>query len=198
MGIGKQAKTLSRKQVDMICSHLGESTQNGKRNQLIFLLTVKTGLRAKEVAFLRWEMVLTSDGEVGYTLSLPNSSSKGRSGRVVPLHSDVRQLLSELHTTMRDERFKPTDWIIRSQRSPRVSPQVIVNMFQRWYRDIGLVGCSSHSGRRTFITEAAKRVSQVGGSLRDVQVMAGHSSLQTTQRYIDYDTDSQRKLINLL
>ena len=198
MGIGKQAKTLSRKQVDMICSHLGENTQNGKRNKLIFLLTVKTGLRAKEVAFLRWEMVLTSDREIGHTLSLPNIASKGRSGRVVPLHSEVRNILSELHSEVGNRVTLPTDRIIRSQRSKQVSPQVIVNMFQRWYRDIGIIGCSSHSGRRTFITEAAKRVSQVGGSLRDIQVMVGHSSLQTTQRYIDYDTDAQRRLVNLL
>jgi integrase/recombinase XerD len=198
VGIGKQAKTLSRKQVEMICSHLGKNTQSGKRNQLIFLFTVKTGLRAKEVALLRWEMVLTSDGEIGHTLSLPNTASKGRSGRVVPLHSDVRSILSDLYAEAGNRTLLPADRIIHSQRSKRVSPQVIVNMFQRWYRDMGLVGCSSHSGRRTFITEAAKRVSQVGGSLRDVQVMAGHSSLQTTQRYIDYDTESQRKLINLL
>ena len=182
----------------MICSHLGENTQHGRRNQLIFLLTVKTGLRAKEVALLRWEMVLTSDREISYTLSLPNSASKGRSGRVIPLHSEVRAILSELYAEGGNGITLPTDWIIRSQRSKQVSPQVIVNMFQRWYRDIGLVGCSSHSGRRTFITEAAKRVSQVGGSLRDVQVMVGHSSLQTTQRYIEYDTDSQRRLVNLL
>jgi integrase/recombinase XerD len=57
---------------------------------------------------------------------------------------------------------------------------------------------SSHSGRRTFITKAARKLSQVGGSLRDLQLMAGHKSLSTTQRYIDYDTEAQKKLIELL
>jgi integrase/recombinase XerD len=71
-------------------------------------------------------------------------------------------------------------------------------MFKGWYDEMGLIGCSSHSGRRTFITDAAKKVSQVGGSLRDIQMMVGHTSLQTTQRYIEYDTQSQRMLINLL
>jgi len=50
---------------------------------------------------------------------------------------------------------------------------------------MGLNGCSSHSGRRTFITNAAKKISSVGGSLRDVQMLAGHSSLAVTQRYIE-------------
>jgi integrase/recombinase XerD len=60
------------------------------------------------------------------------------------------------------------------------------------------VGCSSHSGRRTFITNLAKKLSVVGGTLRDVQSLAGHSNLQTTQRYIEVDTDCQRKLVDLV
>ena len=59
-------------------------------------------------------------------------------------------------------------------------------------------GCSSHSGRRTFITRAARKVSQVGGSLRDVQELAGHTSPAMTQRYIEGDTEAKRKLVALL
>jgi integrase/recombinase XerD len=59
-------------------------------------------------------------------------------------------------------------------------------------------GCSSHSGRRTFITRAAKEVSVVGGSLRDVQQLAGHASLAMTQAYIEGDTEAKRKLIGRL
>ena len=35
-------------------------------------------------------------------------------------------------------------------------------------------------------------------SLRDVQQLAGHSSLATTQRYIEGDTEAKRKLVNLI
>ena len=91
------------------------------------------------------------------------------------------------------------DWhVVRSERSESVSSQTVINMFQRWYRTLGYVGCSSHSGRRTFITNASRKISMVGGSLRDVQVLAGHKNLQTTQRYIDYDTECQRKVVNLV
>ena len=88
--------------------------------------------------------------------------------------------------------------IIRTERSKSTSSQAIVNMFQRWYDRLGLIGCSSHSGRRTFITETSKKISTVGGSLRDIQMMVGHSSLQTTQRYIESDSESQMKVVNLL
>ena len=79
-----------------------------------------------------------------------------------------------------------------------MTPVSIVCWFRKAFRAVGLEGCSSHSGRRTFITRAARLVHQAGGSLRDVQLLAGHRSLLTTQRYIDGDTDAQRKLISLI
>jgi integrase len=74
----------------------------------------------------------------------------------------------------------------------------VVVWFNRAFTNIGLKGCSSHSGRRTFVTRAARLLHRTGGSLRDVQLLAGHRSIQTTQRYIDGDTDAQRKLVSLI
>jgi integrase len=70
--------------------------------------------------------------------------------------------------------------------------------FHRLYADLGFTGASSHSGRRTFITRAAKKIVEAGGSLRDVQELAGHSSLATTQRYIQGDTDAKRKVVGMI
>jgi integrase/recombinase XerD len=77
-------------------------------------------------------------------------------------------------------------------------PQAVVNLFSRWYADLGFSGCSSHSGRRTFITNAARKISTVGGSLRDIQALAGHSNLSTTQRYIESHAEAQRKVVELV
>ena len=85
-----------------------------------------------------------------------------------------------------------------TERSDRTSPQAVVNMFKRWYHDIGLLGCSSHSGRRTFITNVARKISTVGGSLRDVQMLVGHSSLSITQQYIDGDSEARLKVIRVI
>ena len=79
-----------------------------------------------------------------------------------------------------------------------MTPLSIVVWFKRAYEYVGLDGCSSHSGRRTFITRAARLVHKAGGSLRDVQLLAGHWSIQTTQRYIDGDTEAQRKLVSMI
>ena len=199
MGLGKQAKTLSRTQVKMISEYL-LTNRYGLRDQTIFYFSVKAGLRAKEIAHLKWSMVMNSDGSVGDYLNLPNASSKGNGGRVVPLNKDLKRNLVEMleeHQTYKV--FNPsTSSIIRTERSKSISPQSIVNMFQRWYGKLGLVGCSSHSGRRTFITETSKKISTVGGSLRDILLMVGHSSLQTTQRYIEGNSESQKKVVNLI
>ena len=200
MGLGKQSKVLNKSQIEMISNYL-RSKRNGLRNQTIFLLSVKSGLRAKEISQLRWKHVLQSDGDtIDDYINLPNSSSKGKSGRIIPLHKSIRENLPLLLTEHKKYRSFDlnSSFIVRTERSPFTSSQSVVNMFQSWYRKLGLLGCSSHSGRRTFITETSKKISLVGGSLRDIQMMVGHSSLQTTQRYIESDSESQRKVVNLI
>jgi integrase/recombinase XerD len=88
--------------------------------------------------------------------------------------------------------------VISTERALATSPQAIVNLFHRWYRHLGFQGCSSHSGRRTFITNAARRISTVGGSLRDAQVLAGHSNLRTTQRYIEENPEAHARIVELV
>lgn len=194
MGLGKQAKTLSKGQAEATLAYLS-TTRYPERNRLIFLLSAKAGLRAKEIARLTWRMVCDSAGQVGHAIHLSDAASKGTSGRVIPMHPEVRTALFAYRQTM----TKATgDYVIGTERSPRTSPQAIVNMFQGWYRHLGFVGCSSHSGRRTFITGAARKISTVGGSLRDVQALAGHSNLRTTQRYIEESADAQRRVVQQL
>ena len=84
-----------------------------------------------------------------------------------------------------------------TEQSCRTSAQAVAKMFKRRYADLGLLGCSSHSESRTFITNAAKTIRTVGGSLRDVQMSAGHSSLAVTQRYIEGDSEARRKIVDL-
>jgi site-specific recombinase XerC len=52
--------------------------------------------------------------------------------------------------------------------------------------------------RRRFITQAARKIIQCGGSLRDVQELAGHASLATTQRYIAGDAEAKRRVVALI
>src|SRR4029077_21008836 len=194
MGLGKQAKTLSKGQTEAVLGYLAK-TRWPTRNRVIFLLSAKAGLRAKEIASLTWRMVSDARGQIGHAIHLENTASKGRSGRVIPMNEELRTALAEYGPTTI---IVSNNFLIESERSDRMSAQAMVNLFWRWYLHIGFDGCSSHSGRRTFITNTARKISTVGGSLRDVQMLAGHSNLRTTQRYIEPDADAQRRVVQQL
>ncbi len=191
--VGKRAKILSPDHVEDLLVFAAQ-TRHPIRNEVLVLLSVKAGLRAGEIANLTWPMILEPTGEVGRSIELQDRIAKKGSGRVIPMHPELHAALVSLARL-----FLVLDGpIIRSERGGPMSPISIVCWFAKAYRAVGLEGCSSHSGRRTFITRAARLVHKAGGSLRDVQLLAGHRSIQTTQRYIDGDTDAQRKLVSLI
>ncbi len=191
LGIGKQAKVLTARQLELV-EHFLSQSYNPTRDRVIFLLSVRAGLRAKEIAELQWSMVCDAEGSISTEIALPNRASKGKSGRVIPMHSALRELLVQ----WRAEQRPRSHFVVSTQRSSRTTAQTIVSMFWRWYGVCGL-HASSHSGRRTAITNWARKISSVGGSLRDVQTLAGHSTLGMTQRYIDHSPDAQRKVVEL-
>jgi integrase len=191
----KQAQVLTDKQQKAVMLFI-ESTRSPIRNKVMFLFSVKAGLRAKEIAGLKWFMLLDSEGTLQDHLSLPNAASKGKKGgRVIPLHKDIRSALKELYDGLKP---MPNDYVIQTTKGTGLGVQVVTNWFFQTYQELGFNGCSSHSGRRTFITNTARKISTVGGSLRDIQALAGHSSMQATQRYIDENIEAKRKVIDLL
>ena len=189
---GKQAKILNDKQLAQLLAYACK-TRYPSRNRVIVLLSVKAGLRAGEIAKLTWDMVLDPSGQVSAAIELRDWAAKKKSGRTIPLHDDLATALASwmIETSSSGP-------VIRSERGGPMTPISIVNWFKTVYQSMGLAGCSSHSGRRTFITRAARLVHKAGGSLRDVQLLAGHRSIQTTQRYIDGDSDAQRRLVSLI
>jgi integrase len=189
---GKQAKILSEDDLQDLLFYAA-ATRDPIRNRVIVLLSAKAGLRAGEVAKLTWDMVVEPNGAIGTVIELRDHAAKKRSGRLIPLHADLRDALLSWRSMTGG-----TGPVVLSERGRAMTPLSVVIWFARAYRAIGLEGCSSHSGRRTFITRAARLVHKAGGSLRDVQLLAGHQSIQTTQRYIDGDSDVQRKLVSLI
>ena len=189
---GRQAKILSAVHIDDLL-FFAERSRHPDRNRVIVLLSIKAGLRAAEIASLTWSMVVNGAGCVGDIIELHDDAAKKGSGRTIPIHADLRAALNRL-----SGRSGVNDPVVRSERGGRINPNSIVNWFAVAYATLGLENCSSHSGRRTFITRAARLVHKAGGSLRDVQLLAGHRSIQTTQRYIDGDSDVQRRLVSLI
>ncbi len=188
------ARVLRPEDVRLLLEHV-EGQRHRERNRVIILLSFKAGLRACEISGLQWPMVLATDHRLGDVLTITGSIAKMGSGRRIPVHKELKRGLSVLHRTL----DRPaTGFVIQSQRGGKMTPDSIVNWFAGLYRELGLNGCSSHSGRRTFITRTARLLAKTGGSLRDVQELAGHRALTTTERYIAGDRDAQRRLIALI
>src|SRR5437870_603496 len=189
---GRQAKILAVADVSDLLL-FASCTRHPLRNALIVLLSAKAGLRAGEIASLTWDMVLDATGRISGLIELRDNAAKKGSGRSIPIHPDLAPALNAWR-----QAAPPCDYVISSERGGPMTPVSIVVWFNRAFKNIGLKGCSSHSGRRTFVTRAARVVHKAGGSLRDVQLLAGHRWIQTTQRYIDGDSDAQRKLVSMI
>jgi integrase len=197
MALGKQAKVVKRNELTKLLDHVSRS-RHPERDRVIVLLSFKAGLRAKEIAELTWSMLTDASGEIADVIALTNSASKGKNGgRVIPLHPELRSALVALQAA-RGEKVRPNLPVIYSERGRGYSAAAIAVWFHTKFAGLRIEGASSHSGRRTFITSAAKKIVEAGGSLRDVQELAGHTSLATTQRYIQGDSEAKRNVIKLI
>jgi len=189
---GKQAKVVTPIMLRRMLRFATRSSSPA-RDCAMILLSAKAGLRACEIARLDWSMVLDARGKIGAVICVRDAIAKKRSGRVIPLHPALRLAL---HSLLRVS--EPSGPVICSARGGHMRPSSIVNWFASLYRELGFEGCSSHSGRRTFITNAARNIHRTGCSLRDVQLLAGHASIETTERYIEGDSIGQRRLVGLI
>lgn len=200
---GKQAKLIPDAALeDMLLDC--EAHRYPHRDRVIVLLSAKAGLRAMEIAKLRRYHVMTADQHIDLEIHLENKICKKGSGRTIPINAELRSALTDLFHKVPGP---PSDPLILSERSMRdptadeplcMEAKSIVYFFYRLYRRVGLTGCSSHSGRRTFGTKAARQIVKVGGSLRDVQQMLGHKDLATTQKYIEGDSEAKRRVVDLI
>jgi integrase len=188
------AKVLGVADVRALLRHV-LTHRHATRNEVLVLLSFKAGLRACEMAGLQWPMILSANGRMSDIIHVSGSIAKNGTARRVPINADLKSALVRL----RKENGHPRDGpVIVSERGSHMTARSVVNWFIATYTKIGFAGCSSHSGRRTFITRSARMLARTGGSLRDIQELVGHRDLGTTQRYIEGDRDAQRKLVSLI
>ena len=162
---GKQAKILSLGDVNDLLVFAG-CTRHPVRNRVIVLLAAKAGLRAADIANLTWEMVLGPTADIGLVIELRDIAAKNSSGRLIPVHPDLRQALAayrRLSTGL--------GAVIRSQRGGPMTPLSIVvwfnRAFQHWSQRL-LVPFGSadvhHPGGRGSSTRPAVRCAMSGCS----------------------------------
>ena len=188
-----QAKTLSNADLEQVFSYV-EGKAHSVRNRAMLLLTHLAGLRVGEVACLRWQDVTNKDGSVKDEIRLLAEMTKGHHARTVFVSNKLREELEAYADTAkcvdRSYPFFATQKSIRQGFSANSLTQTLATL----YRGAGLEGASSHSGRRTFLTNLANK----GTAIHLLKALAGHRSIQTTATYLYSSPDQLRAVVELV
>lgn len=185
----KQAKVLTTEEINSAISDvMNYSGKWAKRNRMLLLLSHHTGMRVVEMSALRLSDVLDIHGRVLSEINLAAHQTKGSQGRRVILPSRTQTEISKylqhqwntksLQGLVYQAGNQP---LFYSQKLNAFTPNQLSQVFSRIYRDAGIVGATSHSGRRSWITALCSK----GANVRAIQMLAGHRSLSTTQKYVE-------------
>lgn len=185
----RQARTLDDSQIERLLDHVAVTSNAPASDELKVLLSFYGGLRVAEIAGLTLDAVLDAEDRIAPTIVVGRHIAKNGRQRTIPMHPRIRASLARFRAAHPSILFLAFSNHGKIQRQ---SANAVKKWFSRLYEDVGFRGCSSHSGRRTFITRMARLANLHGSSLRDVQMLAGHSQLETTARYIDPAPDLAR------
>lgn len=189
MGLAmKQAKTLTERELKLVLAHCA-TRRHAARDRLAVLLGHWAGLRAKEIAALKRHHVLNDDGSIKDSFLLTANETKGRNARRVFVSKRLQKEIGLYIEKVRLREVNP--FLLQSQKGMAFSANTMCQLLCQIYQECGIEGASSHSGRRTFITNLASK----GVSVRVLQELAAHANLATTQRYIDVNEQQIRNAI---
>lgn len=186
-----QAATLNDAQIKRALRFC-QSRKYTTRDSTILLFSIYTGLRAKELAALRVSDVYDADGAVRQQFTLSAAQTKGSRTRTVFVNTALRTQLE--HYARWRGKVDHAAALFGSQKGGHFSANTMCQLFLNIYKACGLSDASSHSGRRTFITRLANK----GIGVRVLAALAGHSSIATTQRYIDVNDAQLANAVELL
>ena len=187
----KQARTLTDKQIKSVFAYCG-IRRHAIRDKTIVAVSFYAGLRAKEIAALTIENVCDIDGNIRDEFILTKEQTKGRKARRVFICQKLKVFLKEYIKTIC--LHKHSGSLFKSQKGSAFSSNTMCQLFLNIYNSAAFTGASSHSGRRTLLTNLAAK----GVNVRVLAEIAGHSSIAITQRYLDVNDEQMRAAVELL
>ena len=186
-----QAKTLTERELKKVLNFTA-CKKHAARNRAMLLITHWSGMRVGEVAALCISDVLSTDGTIKDEVRLLPEQTKGKHARSVFLPEKLRKELNTyLATIDTSDTSKP---LFSTQKRDHFTANTLCQHFHWLYRQTGIAGASSHSGRRTFITALANK----GVGVRVLMALAGHRNISTTQAYIDVNDEMKRRAVELV
>jgi integrase/recombinase XerD len=190
--MAKQAKTLNQNEIRKVLDYTA-TRKHSTRNRCLLYTTFLSGMRVGEVATLRYSDVVNADGTIKNEIRLSAENTKTNEARTVFVNDKLRKEFEKYIAVYKPS--APTVKFFYSQKrdSDGFTPNTLTQFFHYLYKRASVDGASSHSGRRTFITNLASQ----GVSVRVLMSLAGHKNISTTQCYIDVNDDMKRKAVEL-
>jgi len=180
----KQAQVLSEKDVKRVLAAIARRGSSA-RDRAMFQLSYLAGMRVGEIAALR-----VCDAYEAQ-IRLDKSQTKGGEARTVLLNAQAQAELIAYQRGLLRGGEAP---LFVSRYGKAMSPNSLVQVFGRLYRQAGLSDASSHSGRRSFITNLAHK----GVNVRVLAALSGHRAISTTQKYIEVGEHQLRAAVELV
>ena len=187
----KQAKVLTDKELKKVID-MCSLYKHAERNKAMLLLTHFSGMRVSELAKLRVIDVVKNDGEIVDVIYLQAEQTKGTEGRRVFVGKRAKSALKRYLQS--DINVLQRTFVFNTQKSKHFNTNALTQLLKRLYENAHIKGASSHSGRRTFITNLANK----GVNVRVIAELASHKSIQTTQRYIDTNETMLANAVDLV
>ena len=191
--MSKQAKTLSNDEIRKVLDYVA-TRKHSERNRAMIYTIFNTGMRVSEVANLRFKDVVEVEGAVRREIRLSAEDTKTKEARVVFVNDKLHKELTRYVKLYKPLNTNVKFFYSQKRASDGYSPNTLAQFFHYLFNRAGITGASSHSGRRSFITNLANK----GVGVRVIMGLSGHKALSSVQCYIDCNDDMKRKAINLL
>jgi integrase/recombinase XerD len=190
--MSKQAKTLTATELRRVLDYTA-TRKHSTRNRALLMTTFLSGMRVGEVASLRYSDVLDANGAIRTEIRLRAEQTKGNEARVVFVNEKLRKELEFYISSLKITNLNKKLFYSQKLKSDGFTANTLTQFFHYLYKRSGIDGASSHSGRRTFITNLASK----GVGVRVLMSLAGHKNISTTQAYIDVNDDMKRRAVEL-
>ena len=166
------------------------NTRHPVRNQAIYLLSVRAGLRVQSIAGLLLNDVIDTSGNLREVVNLHSSIVKGGKNYTVYLtHPELREALTKYIFDRKSPKQVPNLFI--SQKGRAFTPNSLSHTLLKLYRDAGFDNGSSHSGRRSFATNVLKS----GVDIVALKTLMNHSNISTTAEYVSHNDEYLKKVV---
>lgn len=179
----KIALPLSASEVGLLDSCFNPKSVMGIRNLCMVHLMLDAGLRSNEVRELRVSHIFIDNRQVFIKYG------KGNKERVVPMGAQLRKYLWSWFNLNRP--FCKHDYFLTGADGRPVTSSALKSLFARLRKKTGIERLTPHLLRHTFATSYII----CGGSVEMLRILLGHSSIETTQKYMhlaavyDYQDD---------